>query len=269
MPTPPTRDWYTPSNRWYWIAQITIYVFAAGLVADLVQVLNLSVLETYFRTLPGSALYTLKFSSMQWALLMLTTLKYAVPIVLLLAIVFRRQWGCSVLWFIVACVLWLASVFVVIGLGKLYAESGSALGQRDNFFSDPLYCCAPEVYSNLANNCPNTGACACPADPLVPCPRIPMSVGELSPRQDAVARFWVDFVYMLYHSAALVFLAYQLAQWKWSSRSRRVAEEEEALIPEAASAPEEKDLLVDRRFLAKPVAAIAREVASPKMTKDE
>ena len=101
MPTPPSRDWYTPSNSWYWIVQIVIYVFAAGLVADLVQVLNLSVLETYFRTLPGSALYTLKFSSLQWALLMLTTLKYVVPIVLLLAIVFRRQWNCSVFWFIV------------------------------------------------------------------------------------------------------------------------------------------------------------------------
>lgn len=190
--------------KWY-LLQVAIYIFAAGIVADLVQVINLSVTDTYFRQLPGGTYYTLKYSSLQWALLLLTNVKLLMPVVALMAILFRKKRGCSIFWFTLVAAIWLISVVVVFGLGQLYSEANRN-GQRDNIFTDPLYCCAPEIFTEPANHCPNTGACTCPPPPM-PCPPLPTTRADLHAWQDASARFWVDFVYMLYHTGLLIFFA--------------------------------------------------------------
>lgn len=226
------RDWYVSTNTWYWAMQIIIYVFAAGLVADLVQVMNLSVVQdTVFEAFPGGKYETLKFNSLQWALLMLTNFKYLMPVVALLAILFRRNYAWSVIWVIVIILLWAVSFFVVIGFGRMYATANGQ-GQRTNFFTNELYCCAPDIFSNPGNKCPNVGPCACPSPPH-PCPVIPTASSQLYARQDAVARFWVDFVYFLYHSFLVGYFVYRLAtmptlrQWQHIAMSKKRDDDED------------------------------------------
>lgn len=184
------RDFYSPHQPWYYVIQVVVYVFAAGLIADLVQVMNLSV----------------PYGSLQWVLLMMTNFKFLMPVLVMFAVLFRSQKGCNIFWFILITIVWIISVFVVIGLGRYYGEANGP-GQLNNLFTSPLYCCAKEIYEVSSNDCPNTGACTCPLPPE-PCPPLPTSVSELSARQDAAARFWVDFVYMLYHTAVVVFFIY-------------------------------------------------------------
>jgi hypothetical protein len=211
MSSKTAADWYSPYGAWYYILQVLIYVFAAGLIADLVQVMNLNVTDTYFRELPGGKYFTLQFSSLQWTLLMLTNVKYMMPPIVMMAILFRRQWSCTVFWFILMSIVWFSSLFVFIGFARFYGQANAMQGDRDNFFNSPLWCCAPEVYSNPSNQCPNVGACTCPPPPQ-PCPHIPTNVAELRVNEDALGRFWVDFVFFLYHSFMVGFFLWVLAQ---------------------------------------------------------
>lgn len=187
------RDWYTTKNTWYYVVQIAAYIFAAGLIADLVQVMNLYVPEHNF----------------QRVMLTLTNVKYLMPVFIMAAVLFRRSFNWSVLWFSLIVSCWAIGAFVLFGWG-IYYSSANKKGAVGNVFNDPLWCCAPEVYSNAEHGCPNTEPCTCPTPPE-PCPHIPTSVSELRVPRQWLARFWVDFLYLLYHSAVVAFFAWRLA----------------------------------------------------------
>lgn len=191
-------DWYAPPNPWYFVVQVCIYVFAAGLIADLVQVMNLSV--------P----YADRFKSLHWVLLMLSTVKYLMPIFVMLAILFRRQLGCSIFWFILILMVWVVSVFVVIGWGRYYGAANRR-GEKGNPFNSNLWCCVPEIYTIDAHECPNTNRACIPSPQGDGYTTLPVTLGDLSVSRDYAARFWVDFVYMLYHTAIVAFFAWTLS----------------------------------------------------------
>jgi len=183
-------DYYGSHNPWYYILQITIIIYGAGLIANIVLVMNTSVPNTAFKTLPGGPIHSLRYSSFQWTIFMLAGFKYFMYPAVNQMILYRRSRGCSIFWYAVIFSLVLINFFVVLGLARFYS-SCNGQGQIDNPCTSKVYCCAQEIWSVSTNNCINTQACTA---------GFPATQADLRPN--------VDFIW--YFSVSVAFLAFDL-----------------------------------------------------------
>jgi hypothetical protein len=184
------RDYYHTSSPWYYVLQISVLVYAAGLVANLVLVMNTSVIDTIFRTLPGGTPYSLKWHTFQWFIFMIANMKYFMPILMNQMILYRKSRGCSILWFVFLFIIVMFDLFVVLGLLRFYSACNGQ-GQPDNPCNSLIYCCAQDIYTISTNACPNSS----------PCPDYPgLTRDQLGAN--------VDFKWYL--AVSIVFLAFDL-----------------------------------------------------------
>jgi len=185
-------DLYESSNALYYFLQIVLWLYALGYVANLVLVMNTSVTHTYFKTLPGGALFTERYVTARWIFLMLALLRILVPICVLSMVLYRRSLGCLIGWLVVLVLLVIVDVLVLIALGTDY---GGCNGQNEfgNLCNAPLWCCVPEIYGNPANMCLNSVGCT-PA----------VALEDLRPNTDFLWLFWVTFVFVVFDVVLLM-----------------------------------------------------------------
>lgn len=184
------KDYYGSDNPWYYVLQITQIIYCAGLLANIVLVMNTSVPDTVFKTLPGGTPYSLRYHSFQWAIFMLAAFKYLMSPFLSQMVLYRRSRGCSIFFFVFIFAIALIDFFVVMGLARFYSACNGN-GQVDNPCNSLVWCCAQEIWSISTNGCHNTGPCG---------PDYPTTQSELGAN--------VNFVW--YFAVSVVFLAFDL-----------------------------------------------------------
>lgn len=183
----------------YYFLQVFIHAYAISIFAYLVLVENISVTDTYLHGggTPGEY-FTLRYNSLQWYALMLATTKiFMVPFVCFM-ILYRKWYGCNILWFVLICTIVVIDGVVIMALGHSYSGCNQP-GQLDNICNDNLYCCLPSINGDPSNGCPFSGVC--PSKPTT----------ALSPNSDFLWLFYTNLVYMLADAAILIFFAVMFA----------------------------------------------------------
>jgi len=168
--------------------------------AQMVLVMNNTTPHTYFKVFPGGTLFSERYITTRWVFLMLALLRILVPITVLSMVLYRRSFGCTVVWMVALVLLVIVDTLVLVALGIDYGgcNGQNQFGNLCNSI-DPEWCCVPEIFSNPLNMCPNSLDCT-PAVALV----------DLGPRS--------DFVWLFYVTLAFVVLDYILLLvplWLW------------------------------------------------------
>ena len=188
------EDRYEESTALFVILQIIVWLYVAGSIAYLVLIMNTTIRHTYLTpaTMPGT-LVSDRWNTFLWVFLFLSVVAHVgMPFVLDQLTLWRKSGGCSIFWAIFLILFVMISAIVVAVLG-VYAGTCNGQNQNGNICNDLQWCCAPEIYSNPANLCPNTGMCT-----------PPKTLTELSSNVDFRWLLAVSIVFLVFDVGLLV-----------------------------------------------------------------
>lgn len=196
----PDDDVYE-NDRWlHWLLWFIVGVYVVTvLLYGAILVNNTAFEHTYVKhpSAPG-VLTSARYSLDWWAYSVMSMVVVVFPLVVMLWIIFRKQYGCNVLWFIIFLLAFIAHTGGCVVLSVSYAQCNDD-GQANNPCNSKLWCCAPEIYTNVANDCAN----ALPCTP-------PVTLGELTPDADFVWFYWTSIYFALFH---IVFAGIVISYW--------------------------------------------------------
>lgn len=179
-------DLYESSSALYYFLQFAVWIYVLAYVAHMVLILNTSVTHTYFKTLPGGTLFSERYATARWIFLMLGALRILVPIAVLSIILYRLHTNCMLWWIFVLALLVITDTLVLISLGTDFGDCNgqNQFGNLCNSVTPP-WCCAPSIFGNPGNMCPNSAGCT-PA----------VTVADLAPNSNFLWLFYatVGFV---------------------------------------------------------------------------
>lgn len=200
-----TLDYYNTDNAWYYILQIVHGIYFLAIIPYFILILNaIGAPINWSVDLPGGVEESLRYSSVQWAVYMLSGFKILMVFILPLAVTWRRSRLFSLFFYGFILLLVLVDAFVFVGLVRLWGTCNDQ-GQRNNPCNDLLWGCAVEIYSNPSNKV-GAGPCICPPLPD-PCPVFPTTIGELRPNADFLWYFFVNLIFMLLDGFILAFFS--------------------------------------------------------------
>lgn len=204
---------YDRKQTLYWVVWVFVllYVIGTGIYLGFF-VHNVNFLHSWFTNpgAPGDMLVSFRGSFTSVAVRM-TVFSHVLSIFFIMTLLsFRKFYGCNILWFVFYIVCFALSL---AGLGALSASYANCnrQNQHGNICNDRRYCCPPEIYSNLANKCPNT----LPCDP-------PVTVDDLRPNLDFQGLFWLNFILIVFQAAFI-----GLTIWVIYRKEPKEGEEEE------------------------------------------
>lgn len=207
------RDYFVSGNAWYWIIQVISPIYYLSTIAYMILLLNVVIIDTYCEVYPCGAYFTLRFHSLQWIAVSLTGMRFLAFPLFAFAVVWRKDLGCTIFWFILFLIVVMLDVFAFLSLSRFYA-SCNGLNQPYNLCNDVNYCCAAEIWSVSSNRCKNTG----------PCPvGFPTILSQLAPNDIFIWIWSVCFPYVLVEILALSFLATQNFALANDSAKKRIA----------------------------------------------
>jgi hypothetical protein len=204
-----TQDLYEKDRWLHWLLWFIVGVYVVAQVLYTAVLVNNTAFEhTYVKhpSNPGvltSDRYTLEW----WAYTVNSMVVVLFPMVVMMMIIYRKQYGCNVFWFLVFFLAFAAHTAGCVVLSVSYAQC-NADGQANNQCNSKLWCCAPEIYSNPANDCANT----------LPCTP-PVTLAELTPDVDFVWFYWTNIYFALFH---IVFAGLVISYW-WSDADPETA----------------------------------------------
>jgi len=189
------KDYFVSTCKWYWIIEIFSPIYCLSLLAYAILLLNVNITDGYCAVYPCGTYFSLRYTSLQWISLAFTSMRFVMFIFFCGAVIYRRDFGCSVFWFILLLALVIMDVFSFISLTKFYVSCHDG---PYNICNDINYCCASEVYSVASNHCKNTG----------PCPvGFPTSIAQLRPNETFKWIYFTSLFYVLFEVLTIVFLA--------------------------------------------------------------
>ena len=135
-------------------------------------------------------------------------------------IIFRENYGCHMIWFILYVVFFLTMIFVLVMLSIPYAECNDP-NQPKNICNDLQWCCV--YYIDPTNNCGKDTSC----DP-------PVTSDQLRPKPSFLGLYWTNASLVILHFIFFIVLIVY-----WFAPGPKVAEpeaEQEQISPEEQQA---------------------------------
>ncbi len=209
------RDYFVSSNAWYWVIQIISPIYYLALLAYTILLLDVVIPDTYCAVYPCGTYFSLRFHSLEWIGVSFTAIRVWLFPLFCFAVIWRRDFGCSVFWFIFFTICVLVDVFGFLTLSRLFA-SCNGLNQPYNICNDVNYCCAAEIWTVSANGCKNTG----------PCPSgFPTVLSQMSSNPTFVWIWATSIPFVLLEVLALTFIA--VMNFALSSGRRRKSKQQQ------------------------------------------
>jgi len=156
---------------------ITLFLIVVGFFIYVgVGINNFPFEHTYFKNPGAPGVLTSTRYSARWIILMLSVLAVGLSILFIcFMVIFRFNYGCHMVWFIMYSLAFGLIVFVLVTLGTEYVDCNNPT-QPTNLCNDKRWCCVNFV--NPANQCSNVG----------PCPGVTSS--DLVPNEEFMWVFW-------------------------------------------------------------------------------
>lgn len=201
----------------YWAIWVFVllYVIGTGIYLGFF-VHNVSFLHTWFArpSVPGDMLVSFRngFASVSVRISVFSHVLSVFFIMTMLS--FRKIYGCNIIWFVLYVVCFLLSLVTLAALSGQYAHCNGQ-NQFGNVCNDRKWCCVPEIFSNLANKCPNT----LPCDP-------PVTQDDLRANSDFLGLYWLNFI-LLVLQAVFIGLTIWVLYKKEDQPTEEKEEEEE------------------------------------------
>ena len=152
------EDLYATSSWTYYLMNIFLWLYALLFIFWVVLLLLVNVPHTYFWNLlqPGT-LFSLRYRSLLSIVLILSVLRFFVPIFGRALLRFKRSRECSWAWLVLLGIVAAIDLFVFLFLATQFGGANEP-GDYFNVCNDYAYCC---VYW-MDPNCQNTGPCSNP-----------------------------------------------------------------------------------------------------------
>lgn len=218
---------YDRNETFYWFLWVLVigYVIGVGVYIG-VFIQNTSMVYTWFANpgAPGSELVSFRGTFTDVAI-RLTIFSHVLALMIILCmVIYRGNYACSSLWFLLYVV---TILMTIIGFGATLASYAHCNGQNEygNPCNDLKWCCAPEIYSNPANRCPNT----LPCDPAV-------TLGQLRANDDFLGLFWTNTIlFIVFQLGFLIVSVYTNRNEGRDENEEGPEEEEDAFEKQAPS----------------------------------
>lgn len=216
-----SKDYYIPTNAWYWLIQILWIVYAIAIPCYIVLILDAYIPDTLFQPdLPAGTYFSMRYTSFWWVVMFMSGFKLLMPILTTMATMWRANRGCAVMWVVFLFAFFAVSLFVFIGLTTFYATCNQN-GQVNNPCNSISWCCVQQIYSNPENICPQGNyACECPANivNVVDCPVYPPTIAGLAPNPLFLWIYFVNLFFLIADGVFLVFYMYKLLEMHFFNR---------------------------------------------------
>lgn len=153
------RDLYESSGWTYYLLNVFLWVYALLVIFWVILLLLVNIPHTYFWNLlqPGTLL-SLRYRSLLSIVLILSALRFFVPIFARALLRFKRSRECSWAWLVLLGMIASVDLFVFLFLATQFSSANQP-GDYYNVCNDAAYCCVHW----MDTNCPRTGPCTDPA----------------------------------------------------------------------------------------------------------
>lgn len=161
--TPSGVDVYKTSNTTYWLTNIFVWIYAFLFLFWVVLLLLVHIPHTYFWNLlePGRQLLSLRYRSLLSIALILSGLRFFVPILVRALLRFNKSKECGVAWLTLIGIITLVDFFVFLFIASQFANANN--GDVYNLCNDPAYCCS--FWNDPV--CQRSGPCIIPGDGIL------------------------------------------------------------------------------------------------------
>jgi hypothetical protein len=190
---------YDKSSAVFWCIWVWFGLYLVGTILYVgLFAQNLSSVYTWFKNpgAPGTSLSSKRGTFGDVSIRLSIAANIIILGIICSWIMFRKNFGCNVIWAIFYFIMLLMTLLGIMGMGQMYSECNAQL-QYGNLCNDLNWCCVNEIFANPLNGCPNVLPCA-----------IPKTLNTLNPNQDFLGLFWLNFVLFLFQCGMLVFLMY-------------------------------------------------------------
>lgn len=213
-----------------WFTVIMLFLIIVGFFIYVsVAINNFMFKYTYFENPGQPGVLTSARYTFPWIVVMLSVISVGLILLFIFfMIIFRFNYGCHMIWFIMYVLSFALMIFVLVMLGSQYGDCNQP-DQPDNICNDKRWCCV--YFTNPANMCPNVG----------PCPGVTAS--DLSPSDEFLWLFWT-----LIAIGALIFIYFIVLIIYWFSPApARKKTDEKGKEEEFGNNEEEDDEFIERR----------------------
>jgi hypothetical protein len=213
---------YDKRQTLYWVVWVFILLNVIGVGIYLgFFVHNVAFLHTWFAnpSTPGDMLVSFRngFASVSVRISVFSQVLSLFFIMTMLA--FRKIYGCNIIWFALYIVCVCLSLVTLAALSGAYAHCNGQ-NQFGNVCNDRKWCCVPEIYSNLANKCPNT----LPCDP-------PVTLDDLRANSDFLGLYWMHFILLVFQAFFVGLTVYVIYKQQYHPPAKETEEEMEEEQP--------------------------------------
>lgn len=146
----------------YYVTNVLLFLYGAGVVASLVLLQNATVLHTNTLGNNYGPLYSDRFVTPWWWALCFSATRVIMFLCVCSMLLYRKTGGgcCTIIWMVPI------SFFILLDLGTLFMLSNylgacntNVPGNWNNPCNSYVYCCDARIYNNPNNNCRPTSAC--------------------------------------------------------------------------------------------------------------
>jgi len=247
----------TGSPFWEGLLFFLTIVMAVGIIGYVCGVLlHIAVKHTYFDPAsPIGVLISDRYVTLTWWVLALSSLQSLIPAMVYFVWIDKwlRNTGWIVLWVFIVVLLVTMQLFVVIHLGGSNSNCNGQ-GQAGNLCNDLLWCCVPDIYLNVVNECP-PGPCGV-AIPAVP---IPATIDDLSPDGMFQALLWFNVAFLIISGLIMLILIGTLVYSGRYSVLKKVRRKKTSSPPEE----QEEELIESEVVMNTGEKAVTRRRKSP------
>jgi hypothetical protein len=192
-------------------------------------ILHIAVKHTYFDPAsPIGVLISERYVTVGWWVLALSTLQLLIPALVYSVWIDRwlKKSGWIVFWVVLVGLLVVLQLLIVIYLGNNRTNCNGQ-GEAGNLCNALLWCCVPDIFMNVANECP-PGPCGVATPPVV----IPATIADLAPDGMFLALLWFNVSFLIISTVILLILLASLITAPEYSVLSKVRRKKTSSIPD-------------------------------------